>query len=141
MLIHQYEHSTILILHKTQLKCTKSCCLNRLFEFSIFFCDTKLSFAQKRSQTHFERHRACMVPLLSFALPDPFSAIPSAPTPIFMFCAPGPFFGGTEGVMSRFRVCAPGHIFGGTEGTGSHFRILRTRTCFVRYRGRLVPIS
>jgi hypothetical protein len=34
-LIHQYENSTIQILHKTKLKCTKDGCLNRLFVFSI----------------------------------------------------------------------------------------------------------
>jgi hypothetical protein len=36
---------------------------------------------------------------------------------------------------------APGHIFGGTEVVGSSFHVLRSRTRFRWYRGRLVPFS
>jgi hypothetical protein len=36
---------------------------------------------------------------------------------------------------------APELFFGGTEGVGSRFRVLRSRTCFRRYRGRPVPFS
>jgi hypothetical protein len=51
----------------------------------------------------------------SFALPDPFLAVLRASCPVFMFCAPG-------------------LIFGGIEGVGSRFHVLRSRTCFRRYR-------
>jgi hypothetical protein len=51
----------------------------------------------------------------SFALPDPFLAVLRASCPVFMFCAPG-------------------LIFGGIEGVGSRFYVLRSRTCFRRYR-------
>jgi hypothetical protein len=37
--------------------------------------------------------------------------------------------------------CTPGLIFDGTEGIGSLFHVLRARTRFRRYRGRLVPFS
>jgi hypothetical protein len=37
--------------------------------------------------------------------------------------------------------CAPGLIFGGTDGVGSRFHVLRARTHFRRYRGRLLPLS
>jgi hypothetical protein len=40
-----------------------------------------------------------------------------------------------------FMFCAPGHVFGGTEGVASRFHVLRARTRFRRYRGRLVPFS
>jgi hypothetical protein len=37
--------------------------------------------------------------------------------------------------------CAPGLVFAGTEGDGYRFHVLRSRTRFQRYRGRLVPFS
>jgi hypothetical protein len=37
--------------------------------------------------------------------------------------------------------CVPGLVFGGTEGVGSRFCVLRSRTHFRRFRGRLVPFS
>jgi hypothetical protein len=37
--------------------------------------------------------------------------------------------------------CAPGLIFGSSQGVESRFPILRSRTHFRRYRGRLVPFS
>jgi hypothetical protein len=37
--------------------------------------------------------------------------------------------------------CAHRLIFGGSEGVGSLFHVLRSRTRFRRYRGRLVPFS
>jgi hypothetical protein len=37
--------------------------------------------------------------------------------------------------------CVSGFIFGRTEGVGSNFHVLCARTCFRRYRGRLVPFS
>jgi hypothetical protein len=61
-----------------------------------------------------------------------------------MFCAPGLIFGGTEGVGASGPVCiycSTGLIFGGTGGLGSRFLIWCARTCFRRYRGRLVPFS
>jgi hypothetical protein len=75
-----------------------------------------------RSQTTCWRYGGRQVPFLCFALPDSFSAVPSASGPVFKFCAPGLVFGGTEVVDSRFHV-------------------LRARTFFRRYRGRQVPFS
>jgi hypothetical protein len=74
------------------------------------------------SQTHFRRCRVRQVPFSCFVLPDSFSAVPSASGPILMFSAPGLVSGGNEGVKSRFHV-------------------LRSRTCFWRYRGRRVLFS
>jgi hypothetical protein len=64
------------------------------------------------SRTHFRRYRGCSVPFSYIALPDMFSAVPSASGPILMFCAPRLFFGGPE-------------------GDGSHFHVLRVRTRFL----------
>jgi hypothetical protein len=75
-----------------------------------------------RSRSRFCRYRGRRVPFLCFALPESFSAVPSALGPVFMFCAPELNFGGTEGIWS----CCHG---------------LRFRTRFRRYRGRRVPFS
>jgi hypothetical protein len=56
------------------------------------------------SPTHFRRYRGRRVPISYFALPDTFSAVPSASGPVFMFCAQELVFGGTEGVASLFHV-------------------------------------
>jgi hypothetical protein len=74
------------------------------------------------SRTHFRRYRRRRVPYTCFALPEPFSSIPSTSGPVFMFSAPG-------------------LIFGGTDGVGSRFHVLRSRTCFRRSRQRRVPFS
>jgi hypothetical protein len=70
----------------------------------------------------FRRYRGRQVPFSCFARPNSFSAVPRASGPVYMFCAPGLIFGGIEGVKSRFYV-------------------FRSRRCFRRYRGRLVPFS
>jgi hypothetical protein len=75
-----------------------------------------------RSRTRFRRYRRRPIPFSCFALPDPFSMVPTASGPVFMFYAPGP-------------------VFDGTEGVGSRFHVLRSRTRFRRYRRRLVPFS
>jgi hypothetical protein len=88
-----------------------------------------------RSRTHFRRYRGRRVSFSCFALPDsfstetrrrvPFSSFPAvlwASCPIFMSCALILNFGGTESVR-----------------IGLH--VLRTRTHFRRYRGRLVSFS
>jgi hypothetical protein len=72
-----------------------------------------------RSRTHFWRYRGCRVPFSRFPFPDSFSAVLG---PVFLFCAHGLVFGGSEGVRSRFHV-------------------LRSRTHFGRYRGRLLHFS
>jgi hypothetical protein len=51
-----------------------------------------------------------------------FSAVPRASGHTFMFCAPG-------------------LVFDGTEGVGSRFYVLRSQTCFRRYRWRHVLFS
>jgi hypothetical protein len=74
------------------------------------------------ARTRFRRYRGRRVPFSCFALPDSFSTVPRASGLVSMFYAPGLVFNGTEGVRSRFHV-------------------LRSRTRFRRYRGRLVPFS
>jgi hypothetical protein len=40
-----------------------------------------------------------------------------------------------------FMFCVPVLVFGGTDGVGSRFHVLRSLTCFRRFRGRRVPFS
>jgi hypothetical protein len=79
-------------------------------------------FQVLRARTHFQRYRGRRVPFSCFALPDSFSAVPSASGPVFMFCAPELIFDGTKGVRSCF------HIF-------------CSRTCFWRCGGCRVSFS
>jgi hypothetical protein len=88
-----------------------------------------------RYQTHFRLFRGRLLPFSCFARPDSFSAVLRASSPVFMICASGLIFGGTKGVPSHL------HVFGGTEVVGTLFHVLRSRTCFWRYRGRRVPFS
>jgi hypothetical protein len=75
-----------------------------------------------RSQSRFQRYRGRRVPFSSFALPDSFSEVPRALGPVFMFFALGLVFGAMECVRTRFPV-------------------LRARTHFRWYRGRLFLFS
>jgi hypothetical protein len=61
-------------------------------------------------------------PVLTFAFPESFSAVPDALCPVFTFCAPG-------------------LIFGGSGSVGSRFHVLCSRNRFRLYRGRRVPFS
>jgi hypothetical protein len=70
------------------------------------------------ARTHFRRNRGRWVPVSCFVRPDSFSAIKRVPGPVYMFC--------THGL-----------IFGGVECVRSHFYVLRSRTHFRWYRGRL----
>jgi hypothetical protein len=74
-----------------------------------------------RSRTHFRRYRGRRLPFSSFARPDSFLAVSRESDPVFMYW--------------------PGLVFGRTEGVRSRFHVLRTRTHFLRYRGRRVPFS
>jgi hypothetical protein len=74
------------------------------------------------SRTHFRLYRGRPFPFSCFSLPYMFSVISSASGPVFIFSAPG-------------------HVFEGTDGVGSRFHVLRSRTLFRPYRGRLVPFS
>jgi hypothetical protein len=113
------------------------------------------------ARTHFRRYRWRRVLFSCFALPNSFSAVPSASVPIFMFCAPGLIIGGTEGVGSCFHVLrsrtpfrwyqgrrAPFSCFARQDSfstipraSGPVFIVLRSRTRFRRYRGRRVSFS
>jgi hypothetical protein len=75
-----------------------------------------------RSRTHFRGYRGRRVLFSCFALLDTFLAVRKASGPIFLFCAPG-------------------HAFCGADDVGTCFHVLRSRTRFQRYRGRLVPFS
>jgi hypothetical protein len=94
-----------------------------------------------RSRTHFRRYRGRRLPFSCFALPDTFSAVPSASVHVFMFCAPTLFFGGSEGVVSHFHVLRAWTRFLRTEGVGSHFHVVRSRNLFPWFRGLRVPSS
>jgi hypothetical protein len=85
----------------------------------LFFCGTE----GIGSRFHVLRQKRWRrVSFSSFALRDPFSVVPTLSGPVFMFCAPAPVFGGTNGFCCRFLV-------------------LRSRTHFLRYRGRLLLFS
>jgi hypothetical protein len=74
------------------------------------------------SRNHFRRYRGRQVSFSCFALPDLFSAMPSASGLVFKFCA--------------LKL-----IFSSTEGVGSHFHVLRFWTHSRRYRGRPISFS
>jgi hypothetical protein len=74
------------------------------------------------ARTHFRLYQGRLVPFSCLALPDFFSAVPSASGPVFMFCATG-------------------HVIGGAEGVWSRFHVLCYRTRFRRCRVRRVPFS
>jgi hypothetical protein len=84
--------------------------------------DVRSSFHILRSLTHFGQYRGRQVSFSCFPLLNSFSAVPRASGLVFMFCAP---------VL----------VFEGTDGAGSHFYVLRSRTCFVRFRVCRVPFS
>jgi hypothetical protein len=95
------------------------------------FQGLRIPFSCFARRIRFRRYQGCHVPISSFVLPDPFSCfallgsfsvVPRASGPDFMFCALG-------------------LVFGDAECVGSRFHVLRSRNCFRRYRGRLVPIS
>jgi hypothetical protein len=88
-----------------------------------------------RIHTRFRRYRGRRVQFSCSLLPDSFLALPWASGPVFLFFAPGLIFGGTGASDPVFMFCAPGLIFGGTVGLRSLFHVLRSRTCFRRFRG------
>jgi hypothetical protein len=92
------------------------------------------------SRTHFRRYRGRRVPFLCFAHPDSFSAVSRPSNPIFMFCASELVSAIPTASGPVFLFCAPGHVFGGAESIGSCFHVLRSRTRFLRYRGRRLPV-
>jgi hypothetical protein len=115
------------------------------------FCAPKLVFGGTegvpsrydvfRSRTCFRRYRGRQVPFSCFAPPDSFSAVPGASGLIFMFCAPGLVFGGSEGVRSRFLVLRSRTHFLRYRGRRVCFHVLRSQTRFRRFRGHRVPFS
>jgi hypothetical protein len=79
-------------------------------------------FRVLRSWTLFWWYRGRRFPFSCFALSNSFSVVPRASGPVFT-------------------LFAPGHVFSGNEGVRSRFHVLRSRTHFLRYRGRRVPFS
>jgi hypothetical protein len=53
-----------------------------------------------------------------------------------MFCPPGLVFDGTERIGARFHVLHSRLFLGCIEGAEYRFPVLRSRTCFGRFRGR-----
>jgi hypothetical protein len=91
----------------------------------LIFSDTQgvgSCFHVLRARTHFRQYRGRPFPFSYFALTDTFSVVQRASGAIFM-------------------RCAPRHVFSGAEGFGFRFQVLRSRTCFRRFRGRRVPFS
>jgi hypothetical protein len=74
-------------------------------------------FQVLRSPKDFLEYRSRQGSISCFALPNSFRAVPRASGTVFKFCAP--------------RL-----VFDGSEDLGSRWHILRSRTCFRRYRGR-----
>jgi hypothetical protein len=93
------------------------------------------SFSCLRSRALFGRYRGRRVPILFFAVPDSFKAVPRASGAIFKFCAPGHVFCGTVGIEVCFQVLRSGTFFCCTNGVGYHFQVFLTRTRF-RWYGR-----
>jgi hypothetical protein len=81
-------------------------------------------------------------------------------SPVLIFCPPRPVWGGTKGAGSNLCFALPDSFwavkralglvflfrasvldFDVTGCVGSRFHVLRSRTCFRRYRGRRVPFS
>jgi hypothetical protein len=94
-----------------------------------------------RFRTCFRRFRGRQFPFSCFALPDSFSAVPSASGAVVMFCAPG-LISTVPGSSSLiFMFCATGLVFDGTEGVGSRFHVFPSRTRFRWYRGRPITFS
>jgi hypothetical protein len=93
------------------------------------------------TQTSFQRYRGHRVMFSCFAIPGTFSAVRRASSLEIIFCAPSLFSAVPRALIPVFIFCTPGFIFSGTEGFRSRFHVLRARTRFQRYRGRLVPFS
>jgi hypothetical protein len=66
--------------------------------------DVGSRFHVLRSRTRFRRYRRRREQFSCFALPDPFSAVPTSSGPVYMFCGLGLIFGGSEGVVSHFHI-------------------------------------
>jgi hypothetical protein len=79
-------------------------------------------FSFLRCQTRFRRYRGRRVPFACFALPDLSLKVSRSLSPVCMFCAP--------------RL-----VWGSNESVGYRFHVLRSRTRFGRYKGRLVQFS
>jgi hypothetical protein len=93
-----------------------------------------------RSKTQFRRYRGRRFPFSCFALPEPFSAVPSHRVPLSCFALLDSFSALPRASGAVFIFCAPRLDFGGTEGVGFRFHVLHSRTRFRRYRGSRVPI-
>jgi hypothetical protein len=85
-----------------------------------------------RAGNNFRRYGGRRVPISCFALLESFLTVPSVSGPVFKYR-------GYQVPLSFF--CSPGLAFGSTEGIGSRFDVLRSASCFSRYRGRQVPFS
>jgi len=120
-----------------------------------------------RSRTRFWRFGTRRAPFTHLALPDTFSAVPSASSPVFTFAPrlhvlryqtrfrryrarrppfsryalPDPFSAVPSMSGPIFMFFAPGHIFVGTGRVEPHFHVLRSRRHFRRYRARRAPFS
>jgi hypothetical protein len=93
------------------------------------------------AQTHFRRYRGRRAPFSCFACPNSFRRCRARRVPFSWFTLPDSFSAVPRASGPIFNLCASELIFGGTEGVGSRFHVLRIRTHFRGYRGRLILFS
>jgi hypothetical protein len=94
-----------------------------------------------RPRTSFRLYRERQVPFSYFALSESFLMVPRASGPIFIYSLPDTFSMMLTASGPVFMFSGPGLVFDGTDGVGYRFHVLRSRTRFLRYRGRRVPFS
>jgi hypothetical protein len=107
------------------------------------------NFHVSHSRNHFRRYRGRRVPFSYFALPDSFSFFALLDSFLIVrgrrvrkcFALPNPFWAVPRAPSPIFKFCVPELVLGGTKGVGSSFLVLRSQTHFRRYRRRHVSFS
>jgi hypothetical protein len=92
-------------------------------------------------RTRFRRFRERRVPFSCFARPDSFSKVSRSLHPVSYFARSVSFLALPRALGPVLMFCALRLVFGGIECVESCFHVLRSRTCFRRYRVCLVPFS
>jgi hypothetical protein len=94
-----------------------------------------------QSRTRFRRCGGRRVPFSCFSLPDTFRQCGGRRVSFSCFALSDSFSAVARASDPVSMFCSPGHVFGGMECVGSRFHVLRSQTCFRRFRGRQVPFS